>query len=174
MAKLIRNGRIVADDWQIVFPGEEGLAAAIALPRRRVVVPLAAWRAHHDELSARPDTGVWLDGGDDPDVLAEDLDRLPLIAVRFSKFTDGRGYSIAHLLRTRYDFTGELRAIGEVLRDQFAYLKRCGFDTLQPQVGRYTDAQLEAALANLTDFTNPYQAAVIPANPLFRLVRRAA
>ncbi|HRP76233.1 MAG TPA: DUF934 domain-containing protein [Rhodocyclaceae bacterium] len=173
MAKLIRNGRLVTDDWQIVLSNDAAVTA-LALPTGRVIVPLATWRARRDELRARPDTGVWLDGADDPEDLADDIDRLTLIAVRFSKFSDGRGYSLAHLLRSRFQFSGELRAIGEVLRDQFNYLKRCGFDTLQPQEGRYTDAQLEASLASLADFTNPYQAGAISASPLFRLVRRAA
>lgn len=174
MAKLIRNGRIVADDWQIVVPGEGEAAAPAALPPGRAIVPLAVWRAHRETWAARTDVGVWLDGSDDPQAIAGDLGRLPVIAIRFPKFADGRGYSLAHLLRSHYEYTGELRAIGEVLRDQFDYLRRCGFDAFQPQDGRYDDTQLEAALASLSDFTHPYQAAAIPANPLFRLVRRAA
>lgn len=174
MANIIKNGQIVNDDWQTLLLAESDTADTIAVPMGRVIVPLAVWLARRDELQGRDDIGVWLAGDDEPGALADDLARLPVVAVNFAKFSDGRGYSIAHLLRCRYEYTGELRAIGEVLRDQFNYLVRSGFDALQPREGRYSDTQLEAALASLTDFTQPYQAAVIPANPLFRLVRRAA
>ncbi|MBA4742935.1 MAG: DUF934 domain-containing protein, partial [Azoarcus sp.] len=92
----------------------------------------------------------------------------------FPKFADGRGDSVATLLRSRYGYTGELRAIGDVLRDQFNYLARCGFDALQPAEGRYSEAQLEAAIASFDDFAEPYQASVAVSNPLFRRVQRAA
>src|SRR5699024_1280062 len=92
----------------------------------------------------------------------------------FPKFADGRGYSIATLLRTRHGYAGELRAIGEVLRDQFDYLSRCGFDALQPAPGRYTPAQLQAALAGLATFSTPYQASATHPQPLFRRAHRRA
>ncbi len=174
MAKLIRNGRVVLDDWQILVPEEGEAAATIEQPAGRSIVPLAAWHAHRERWTQRTDLGVWLDGSADPETIATDLARLPVVAIRFPRFTDGRGYSLAYLLRTRYGYGGELRAIGEVLRDQFDYLRRCGFDAFQPREDRYDDAQLEAALASLSDFTHPYQASVRPANPLFRLVGRAA
>ncbi len=174
MAKLIHNGRVVADDWQIVRLEADADPAGAQLPAGRVIVPLALWRARRDELAARGDVAVWLGGADDPAELAADLARLPLVGVDFPKFADGRGYSIAVLLRGRYGYTGELRAIGDVLRDQFNYLVRCGFDALAPREGRYTDAQLEAAVASLADFTEPYQGAIAPHEPLFRRVRRAA
>lgn len=174
MAKLIKNGRIAADDWQILRLAEGETAATIALPAGRVIVPLAVWRARRDALAARGDVAVWLAGDDDPAELVEDLAALPLVAIDFPKFTDGRGYSLATLLRTRYGYTGELRAIGDVLRDQFNYLTRCGFDALQPREGRYSDAQLEAALASIVDFTEPYQASVAHRQPLFRRTARRA
>lgn len=174
MAKLIKNGLIVSDNWQ-VLPADDTVAAKdLAIPSGPVLVPLTVWLARREELLARPDTGVWLDGAEDPSALADDIDRLPLIAVHFPKFADGRGYSVAALLRSRHGYSGELRAIGEVLRDQFNYLTRCGFDALQPREDRYTDAQLEAAVASIGDFTEPYQAGVKPSSPLFRRVQRAA
>ena len=177
MLKLIKNGQVVADDWQIV-PLTAGEAAEdVAVPAGRVLVPLAVWRARHDELGSRADSGelgVWLNSGEGPEELADDARRFAVIGVDFPKFTDGRGYSTATLLRTRYAYTGELRAIGEVLRDQFNYLTRCGFDALQPRPGRYTDEQLEAARASLADFTVPYQASVSHPQPLFRRVDRSA
>lgn len=174
MAKLIRDGQVVNDDWQILVPEEREAAARIVRPVGRTIVPLAAWHAHRNSWATRTDIGVWLDGGDDPEGISADLGRLPVVAIRFPKFSDGRGYSLAHLLRRHYGFAGELRAIGDVLRDQFDYLRRCGFDAFQPREDRYDAAQLEASLANLSDFTHPYQASAHPANPLFRRERRAA
>jgi len=81
---------------------------------------------------------------------------------------DGRGYSIARLLRERYGWRGELRAIGDVLRDQLFYLTRCGFDAFELRAGQ--DAQ--AALTALADFSEAYQSSVERPQPLFR--RRVA
>ena len=176
MAKLIKNGRIVSDDWRILALDDDETPAAAVVPAGRVLVPLAVWQAHRDELAARADRGelgVWLDSEEGPEAIADDVAHFAVIGVNFPKFANGRGYSTAALLRTRYGYTGELRAIGEVLRDQFNYLTRCGFDALQPREGKYDDAQLEAALASLGDFTVPYQASAADPQPLFRRVARA-
>lgn len=173
MSKVIKNGRIVNDDWQILTVAEGEEAAALSVPAGRVIVPLATWLARRDELAARGDVGVWFAGNEGPEALADDIGRIAVIAVSFPKFVDGRGYSTAALLRTRYGYTGQLIAFGEVLRDQFNYLTRCGFDTLQPREGRYTDAQLDAAIASLDDYTEPYQASVLHPQPLFRRIARA-
>ncbi|MDX5363747.1 MAG: DUF934 domain-containing protein [Pseudazoarcus pumilus] len=173
MAKLIRNGR-VEDDARIVVTLNEGdTPEAVALPAGALLVPLAVWQARRDELAGR-DVGVWLAGDEDPAALADDLASLPVVGVHFPAFTDGRGSSIAVLLRSRYGYSGEVRAIGDVLRDQFNYYTRCGINALQPAEGRYTGAQLEAAVASLTDFSLPYQASVQDPEPLFRRVARAA
>lgn len=172
MAKIIRNGKIADDDWRYLDTAEATSDTDVG--QGRVIVPLSLWLAQREALLARGDVGVALEGSDDPAALADDLARLPLVALHFPKFTDGRSYSSATLLRSRYGYTGELRAFGDVLRDQFNYLQRCGFDVLQPQVGRYSDEQLAAALASLADFTEPYQGTVTPGQPLFRRVRRAA
>ena len=174
MPKLIRNRCIVEDARPVVFLEGGETAATIALPEGGAIVPLAVWQAHRDELLARGGFGVWLAGDEQPAELADDLTQLKTIAIHFPKFADGRGYSLAALLRSRLGYRGELRAFGEVLRDQFDYLVRCGFDALQPAEGRYTDTQLEAALASITDFSEPYQASAAVAEPLFRRVRRAA
>ena len=171
MSDIIKNGRILADDWTVLRLAEGEEAATVALPAGRVIVPLALWQARRDALleQARAGAvGVWLAGDEDPAALAADLAALQVIAVDFPKFADGRGYSLATLLRTRHGYTGALRAIGDVLRDQFFFLLRCGFSELQPRAGKYTAAQLEAALASLRDFSEPYQGAVDRPEPLFR------
>ncbi|ATE61307.1 DUF934 domain-containing protein [Thauera sinica] len=171
MPEIIKNGQVHADEWTVLRLAADEDAAGAGLPAGRVIVPLAVWLARREALLPLAEAGVlgvWLAGSDDPAALAGDLPRLQLIAVDFPKFVDGRGYSIAALLRSRYGYGGELRAIGEVLRDQFFYMKRCGFDSMQPPAGRYTHAQLEAALASLRTFSEPYQGAVDVAEPLFR------
>ena len=104
-------------------------------------------------LIARGECGVWLAPHDDPAALAEDVRRLPVIAIDFPAFTDGRGYSLARLLRQCYGYAGELRAIGDVQRDQLYYLSQVGFDAFAVR----EDQDIEAALASLRDFSDGYQ-----------------
>lgn len=168
MSKLIKNGQIVTDAWQRLVLAEGDDPATLALPTTPTLLPLAVWQARREELlKTGAAQGVWLDSNERPEVLAEDIDRLAVIAVNFPKFTDGRGYSIARLLRERLKFAGELRAIGEVLHDQLQFLSRCGFDALAVREGK----PLEAAVAGLTAFSDAYQTDVQQPQPLFR--RRA-
>lgn len=127
-----------------------------------VLVPLDTWLAGRDVLRARPQTGVWLAAGDDPAALAADLGTLAVVAVRFAAFNDGRGYSQAHLLRERHGFTGELRAVGDVLVDQAGFLTRAGFDAFQVHEG--TD--LDRFGAALHRFSGVYQRAADGAVPI--------
>jgi len=172
MAKVIRNRSVADDARQTVRLAEGETPEGLALPAGPVLVPLAVWQARADELAARGDVGVWLAAGEGADAIAADLPHLAAVGVHFPAFTDGRGYSTAALLRTRYGYTGELRAIGDVLRDQFQAYVRCGFDTLQPPEGRYTDEQLQAALASLGDISTPYQGAVDEPRPLWARAQR--
>ena len=126
---------------------------------------LPVWKAHREELLARSGPiGVLLRPEDDPAAIAPDLAHIGLVAVHFPTFTDGRGYSTARLLRERYGWRGELRATGDIQRDQLLLLERCGFDTLELREGE----NAEAALTAFDDFTEAYQAAVHPPLPLFR------
>lgn len=174
MSKVIRNRRVEDDARQIVRLAEGDTPETVAIPAGPVLVPLPVWQARGAELAARGDVGVWLAAGEGAELIAADLPKLAAVAVHFPAFTDGRGYSTAALLRTRYNYGGELRAIGDVLRDQFQAYVRCGFDTLQPNDGRYTDAQLEAAIASLSDFSVPYQGAVDEPRPLWLRAQRGA
>jgi len=123
---LLRNGRLVDDDWRFVGD-DEALSIEGA-----VVVSLKRWTAERDSLLQRgAPLGVRLEPADLVETLAPDLARLALIQIDFPKFNDGRGYSTARLLRQRYRYPGELRAVGRVLRDQLLYLHRCGFDAFE-------------------------------------------
>jgi uncharacterized protein (DUF934 family) len=160
MPLLTKDGALVEDRWTLC-PDTAAIADVVAAP---AIVPLALWIRCRDSLAGRRDIGVWLKPADDPDALAPDVGCLPLIAVEFPQFVDGRGYSNARLLREKYGFGGELRAIGEILRDQLHYLRQCGFDTFALQPGR----NVAEALAAFGDFSEQYQATVAQPLPLFR------
>ncbi len=120
-----------------------------------------------DEPSPPPDLVV-LQATDDPATLADRIGgngaAIGAIAVNFPKFSDGRGYSIARLLRERYGYKGELRAIGEVARDHIYAMAQCGFDSFHLRPGE--DPQ--DALRALCDFSEQYQATAAQPSPLFR------
>ena len=129
------------------------------------LLTLAQWKERRlAPIETGERVGVRLEPADDPAELAPDVDRIQLVAINFPKFADGRGYSSAVLLRTRFGYRGELRAIGDVGRDQLFYLRRCGFDafSLAPHRDPHT------ALASLEDFTLRYQGSVDDPQPLFR------
>jgi uncharacterized protein (DUF934 family) len=130
-----------------------------------VIVPLKRWVEERDTLTARAGRiGVLLDGNDDPADVAEDLRLFGVVAVDFPRFTDGRGYSTGRLLRERYGWRGEMRAVGDVQRDQLFYLARCGFDAFVLREGE----DPVVALGALDDFSERYQGAVDQPVPLFR------
>jgi uncharacterized protein (DUF934 family) len=167
MPLLTKHRTVIEDRWALL---PETAAIAEVPVSTPAIVPLALWLAQHDALAVRDDIGVWLKPADDPDALAGDVARLLLIAVDFPKFGDGRGYSTARLLREKYRYTGELRAIGEILRDQLYYLRQCGFDSFALRPGR----NVAEALAAFDDFSDNYQATVAQPVPLFRRRLQAA
>jgi len=128
-------------------------------------VALDTWLAAREGLRARPGrTGVRLAPGDDPARLAPALDGLSLVAVDFPSFTDGRGFSLGRLLRSRHGWRGELRATGPLVRDVLFPLARCGFDAFELREGE--DAA--AALSEFDAFDEVYQAAVDRGAPFER------
>jgi uncharacterized protein (DUF934 family) len=161
MAQIIKHRAVIQDSWQLLERDSIG-----ALPfSGDVIVPLDLWKSERDALSFRLGRiGVWLEADADPAAIAPDLARFDVIAVRFASFTDGRGYSLARLLRERHGYRGELRAIGDVLRDQLYYLSRCGFDAFSLRA----DQKLEEALSAFDDFSEAYQASIERPDPLFR------
>ena len=168
MATLIKEQRIVADSWRLLSRGPKGeLPEAPA--QGDVIVPLALWLERREIFLAYPGKlGVWLDANEGPESIAADLQRFALVAVNFPKFGDGRGYSIARLLRERYGYKGELRAIGDVLHDHLHFMKQCGFDAFALR----EDQDAQAALAALDTFSDGYRTSVLRPVPLFQ--RRVA
>ena len=169
MSKIIKSDEIVDDEWQVVTLAEGQSPESLTLVNGALIVPLAVWLARKDELLARQTPfGVWLDSSEAPEAIAGEFEHFAVIGVNFPKFTDGRGFSIARLLRERHSYRGEIRAIGDVLQDQLFYMKRCGFDAYAVRA----DKDIAKALAGLRSFSESYQAAVDQPQPLFR--RRTA
>jgi uncharacterized protein (DUF934 family) len=121
---LAEDGSLGDDHWRHLGDDE---AVPVSGP---VTVSLGRWRKAEPTLSERTDpVGLRLANTVAPQDIAGDLPRFALIVLSFPKFTDGRAYSQARLLRTRFGYTGELRAEGDVLRDQLLFMKRCGFNS---------------------------------------------
>jgi uncharacterized protein (DUF934 family) len=157
--RVLREGAFVADPFVYLAdadPAPEG---------GDVIVSLSRYLAERDALLSRKGRlGVRLQSSDAPEKLAGETEPLAVIAVEFPKFVDGRGYTTGRLLRDRYHFTGELRAVGNVLTDQLFYMHRCGFDAYELEPGK----DEAAAIAALQSFTVTYQAASDERLPLFR------
>ncbi|TAM49070.1 MAG: DUF934 domain-containing protein [Paraburkholderia sp.] len=172
MTSIIKNRAVVADDWTVVRASDDGaLPQADALPAGRVLVPFALWKQAREALVAargKDALGVWLAPDEEPADLVADFDKISLIGVEFPVFRDGRGYSTARLLRERYGWRGELRSIGDVLRDQLNFMARCGFDAFAVRA----DKDIHDALRAFEEFSVKYQGAFDTPQPLFR--RRAA
>lgn len=161
MHNIIKNDTVVTDDWIVV--SDTNINTVADLPDGKLILPLQVWQTLANQLEGR-DTGVWLNSDQSPAAIRDVCHTLPIIAINFPVFTDGRGYSYAHVLRGQYGYRGELRAIGDVLVDQLFFMKRCGFDSFAPRA----DLNPEIALKHLQDFSITYQAAIDKPAPLFR------
>lgn len=160
MPNIIKDAAIVEDNWQLVTDKEADIAS---LPEGDLLLPLSLWQQAKDQLADRK-LGVWLDSNELPEAIKDACNSLALIAINFPAFADGRGYSYASVLRVQYGYEGELRAIGDVLKDQLFYMKRVGFNSFAMR----EDQDLETALKHFSDFSKPYQAATDNPEPLFQ------
>ncbi|MDR2506495.1 MAG: DUF934 domain-containing protein [Candidatus Accumulibacter sp.] len=164
MPEIIKNGQIVDDAWQVLRLKTDQPPESIELPPDAALFPVSVWKTRKPELLARLETtGVWLASHETPEDIAEDIAKFRIIGIDFPKFSDGRGYSSARLLRERFRFKGEIRAIGDVLRDQLFLMKRCGIDAYAIRPGK----DVHAALAGLRGFSETYQGDVDQPRPLF-------
>ena len=166
--QIIKHREVVEDDWSVLRLDEGQTADTVSVPEGKIIVPLAVWQAQRETLSQRAAIAVWLAPDEQAASIKDDLGRLALVAVDFPKFSDGRGYSTAFNLRKRLAYTGELRAIGDVLRDQLWPLSRVGFDAFATR----QDRSIIDALKGLTVFSETYQASSDQPLPLFRRAPR--
>ncbi|WP_249975678.1 DUF934 domain-containing protein [Vreelandella olivaria] len=152
---LIANGELAAENaWCVSYDAD-------TLPEQRpAFVPLALWQANQDDAELAPllasDTELTAE-------LGKQLSASPAIAIDFPAFTDGRGYTIARLLRERYGYTGEVRAVGDVLVDQLDYMRRCGFSSMALRDDQHPGDAIRA----LNAFTVRYQTDVEERQALF-------
>jgi uncharacterized protein (DUF934 family) len=145
----------VADDSELPAEGD-------------IVVGLDRYIEQRDAFRKRAGrVGVRLRSDQEAQLVGPYAAELPVIAIEFPTFKDGRGYTTARLLRDRFGFRGQLRAVGDVLRDQLFYMHRCGFDTFELKAGK----NIQGALDAFREFTVTYQGAADDPRPLFR--RRA-
>jgi uncharacterized protein (DUF934 family) len=153
MSKLIKNGEVVQDNWNTLRLTGNETPHTVRLPVGPVLVPLSVWKARRTELIHREyehgwQLGVWLAADEDPAAIKQDLDDFTVIAVQFDKFGDGNSYLTARLLRKRYGYLGELRAIGDVPGSKLAYLRQLGFDAIATAGGKFIGAIVQLAEIN--------------------------
>lgn len=157
MQNLIKGGQHQEDRWTLIE--EDALIPATG----PIILPLALYQAQKSEWdTTERDIGVWLNDEQMAEDVTDSLDNLALIALRFPKFADGRGFSKARLLRERYGYKGEIRAIGDFLPDQVFYMGRCGIDAFACR----TEDEAMIALALLSPFSVRYQSGT-DSTPLF-------
>lgn len=162
MPSLIKDGAIVENEWTLL--SAEQIAEKGVPDQGKIILPLTVWQAQRDDLLARGDVAVWLEAGEEPAEIAADLDKLPLVAINFPVFRDGRGYSYARELRQRYHYEGEVRSIGDVLQDQLFYMWRVGFNAYDVRA----DRDINEALTALKGFSVTYQGDVHTPEPIYR------
>ncbi len=148
---LLRAGRFVADDWHLLADDE-------AMPERgSVILPFARLMAGDVAFSGR--LGVHLEPGQRIEELSSRLERLELVALSFPSFADGRAFSTARILRERYGFAGEIRAVGDVQIDRYQFMRQCGFDAFEIRAGRtdtaWARAEIEMSLTYQPDYAEP-------------------
>lgn len=160
MALLLKDGRVIDDDWIMASDDLDSLPVG-----GNFLLSYSQWQQFADQLEQRNENmGIWLQGDTDIEAIIEPLLDLPVIAIKFPKFVDGRGFSLARLLRERFHYAGELIAIGDIMRDQLYLLRHCGFNAFQFDAG----VDPEQAAQSLLDFSNSYQASTEQPIPLFR------
>lgn len=159
---------------QTVTP--EQIAATEIPATGNIILPLSVFIAKKDALASLMDTGstgIWLDTHETLESLIsaiDDINKLPIIAIHVERFADGRIFSLGTLLRTRYGYKNELRAFGDVLKDQLFFLKRSGFTSFLIRA----DRSAEDAITSLHDFSQPYQGAADEPRPVFQRYNRIA
>lgn len=164
-ATILHEGRLVEDHWTVLEDGR----TEIETSGGKVIVTLARWRAERETLLSRHDAvGVLVPNTADIEAVFPEIADRPLLALQFPTFTDGRALSQAVVLRKRLKFRGELRALGDVIRDLVFWLGRCGFDSIVPR----KDQSLEGCREALREFTVAYQAAADEHTPVWVRRRR--
>jgi len=172
MTRMIKNQQIIEDNWVLLKGAESDKLQELSTSD--LIIPLHSWLQWQKEgpqggqqLNRPGRIAVWLDSHELPAQLGNSLHKLEMIALNFPVFRDGRPYSSARELRQNFAFKGDIRAVGDVLRDQLFYMQRCGFT----EFAMREDQNLQQALTAFEDFHEGYQSSIDRPLPLFR--RRA-
>lgn len=145
---LIKNGALLEDTFTSVVDDTP-------MPVNGSIVSLSRFaRERHSLLARNAPLGVRLQSSESPESLGEDVHRLSVVALEFPKFRDGRGFSWARMLRSRLGYTGEIRAVGDYLYDQIAFMHRVGIDAFEVREN-FTLAEFRRALGEITDVYQP-------------------
>jgi len=164
MPKLINKDAVMDNPWT-VMKASTGPEILQAVPGKNFIVPLQFWKLYQQEMNDYDGAvSVWINSEENPGQIANELHSLPLIALNFPVFSDGRSYTNARELRQKYAYEGEIRAIGDVLRDQLYYMAQCGFDSFEIR----HDQDAELCLGAFNDFKTGYQSTIAEPTPLFR------
>tara|TARA_R110002072_G_scaffold64_13_gene476 strand:- start:12218 stop:12700 length:483 start_codon:yes stop_codon:yes gene_type:complete len=158
MPSIIKDRALADSEFTVVDTESASVADSHSL------LPLSFYLEHREELKGRNDIGIWLEAGDEIEAIAEFANEIPVVALNFPAFADGRAYSSASILRKTMQYQGEIRAIGDVRRDQLSQMIHCGFNAFELADGQDTNKCLEA----LDAFSENYQATVANPEPLFR------
>ena len=159
MPQLLKDKRVIADAWTLLDTDSQ------PLPDGDILLTYSQWQTFSEQLESHSgQIGVVIEGNTEIEDIIEPLLKLPLIAINFPKFADGRGFSLATLLRERYNFNGEIRAVGGFIRDQLYLLSRCGFNAFKFS----EDTDLSEVAKSLEDFSETYQVSADQEKPLFR------
>ena len=164
MQNLIRDGALATDHWT-VLKESTGPEVLRVVRGKNFIVPLKFWQQFRAEITDYGgEISIWLDSDENVNDIGEELHQFPIIALNFPVFSDGRSYTNARELRQQLKYQGEIRAIGDVLRDQLFYMARCGFNAFALRFDQDPEACLEA----FRDFQTSYQSTVAEPRPLFR------
>ena len=144
----------VIKDWKIIQDQWIHLADEPITDDGFITVSIARWKTERSSLISRNgELGLRITADDTLEDIADDLEQFQIIALDFPVFTDGRCFSYARLLRNRYQFSGEIRAMGAFIRDQMFFLSRVGVDSFEFK----EPVNLNEALISANDFTGCYQ-----------------
>ena len=158
MPVIIKDKKIVETPFTLVDAQNADINAT------NVLLPLTFLLANAEAIAGRHDIGVWIDAGEDVEDIRHLANQLPVIALNFPSFVDGRAYSSANILRRTFEYQGEIRAVGDVRRDQLEQMFSCGINAFDMAEGQ----DLEKSVEGLRSFSYNYQGTVDRPEPLFR------
>jgi uncharacterized protein (DUF934 family) len=161
-ALLIKDQQLSDNHWQLIDK-EQVIDLSSVADSDHIILPFARWQENQSIVLGKANIGLWLDSDESAEPLASVCHDVPLIAINFPVFSDGRGYSYARTLRDHFAYRGEIRAIGDVLPDQMYFYQRCGFNSFLLR----SDVNPETAINCLNDFSLSYQAGSDQRTPIF-------